>query len=85
MKRQAKKARVVAQTQFDRQLIRVEEFVHQFHELLVQAQHSPEDRESIESRLWAIRSRELPEAVHSLEWAMKKAQMRAFPMDANGP
>lgn len=85
MKRQAKKGRVVAQTQFDRQLMRVEELVQQFHDLLVQAQHSPEDRESIESRLWAIRSREILEAFDSLSWAMKKAQMRAFPMDANGP
>ena len=84
MKRQAKKARVVAQTQFDLQLIRVEEIVRQFHDLLIQAQHSPEDRESIESRLWAIRSRELLGAFDSLSWAMKKAQMRAFPLDAEG-
>ena len=76
------RARVVAQTQFDRQLMRVEELVQQFHDLIEQGQQSPAYREGMCAKLWAIRSREILEAFDSLSWAMKKAQMRAFPMDA---
>ena len=79
------KARVVKQTQFDRQLVRIEQLVQKFHELIEQPQQSPEDREAIQINLWNIRLRHLYEAVHSLEWAMKKAQMQAFPLGANGP
>ena len=78
------KARTVKQTQFDRKLIRVEQLVQQFHELIEQGQQSPEDREAIQAKLWGIRSRHFPEAIYSLEWAMKKAQMLAFPLEENG-
>ena len=84
-RRRARKGRVVAQTQFDRQLMRVEQLVQEFHDLIEQGQQSSADREAVAAKLWAIRSREFPEAVHSLEWALKKSQMRAFPLEANGP
>ena len=74
MKRQAKKGRVAKKTQFDQELIAVESLVSEFSDLL----HQPlADRE----RLYDIRLRELPDAVHSLVWAMKKAQMTAVPME----
>ena len=74
MKRQAKKARAVKQTPFDHELIVVESLVSEFSDLLDQPSADCE-------RLWAIRLRELPEAVRSLEWAMKKAQMKAVPLE----
>ena len=74
MKRQVKKARIAKKTQFDQELIAVESLVSEFSDLL----HQPlADRE----RLYDIRLRELPDAVHSLVWAMKKAQMTAVPME----
>ena len=74
MKRQAKKARAIRQTPFDQELIVVESLVSEFSDILDQPSA---DRE----RLWAIRLRELPEAVSSLQWAMKKAQMKALPLE----
>ena len=84
-RRNVRKARVVAQTQFDRQLMRLESVVSEFSGWLDEVEQSPADRESIAAKLWAIRLNQFSQAVHSLEWAMKKAQMRAFPLDANGP
>lgn len=84
-RRKVRKGRVVKQTQFDRQLMRVEQLVQQFHELIEQQREPSEDRERMCAKLWAIRLRELPEAVRSLEWAMKREMMRAFPLEANGP
>ena len=81
--KQAKKARVIRQTPFDRELRLVEQLVQQFHQLLEQleqGQRSPEDRVAIATRLWEIRLRELPEAMQSLTWSMKKAQIRAVPL-----
>ena len=79
------KARMVKQTQFDKQLMRLESVVSEFSGWLAEAEQSPADRESIAAKLWALRLNQFSQAVHSLEWAMKKAQMRAFPLDANGP
>ena len=73
MKRQVKKARIAKKTQFDKELIAVESLVAEFSDLLKQPSA---DRE----RLFDIRLRKLPDAVHSLAWAMKKAQMTAVPM-----
>jgi hypothetical protein len=74
VKRQAKKGRAVKQTQFDQKLIAVESLVAEFSDLLHQPSADPK-------RLWDIRLRELPDAVRSLEWAMKTAQMTALPME----
>jgi hypothetical protein len=74
VKRQAKKARAVKQTRFDHWLIQLESLASEFSDLLDQPSADHE-------RLWAIRLRELPEAVRSLEWAMKKAQMKALPLE----
>ena len=74
MKRQAKKARAIRQTRFDHWLIAIESLAFEFSDILDQPSA---DRE----RLWAIRLRELPDAVRSLEWAMKKAQMKALPLE----
>ena len=74
MKRQAKKARVAKKTRFDQELIAVESLVSEFSDLLKQPSADYE-------RLSYIRLRELPDAVHSLVWAMKKAQMTALPME----
>jgi len=74
VKRQAKKGRVAKKTPFDAELIAVESLVSEFSDLLNQ---SSADRE----RLSYIRLRELPDAVHSLVWAMKRAQMTAVPME----
>lgn len=82
MKRQTKRGRVVAQTEFDRQLIRLESVVSEFSGWLDEVARSPADRESIEARLWAIRLNQFPQVVHSLKSAMEKAMKRAFPMDA---
>ena len=74
MKRQAKRGRVAKKTPFDAELIAVESLVSEFSDLL----HQPSaDRE----RLSYIRLRELPDAVHSLVWAMKQAQMQALPLE----
>ena len=74
MKRQAKKGRIAKKTPFDAELIAVESLVSEFNDLL----HQPSaDRE----RLSYIRLRELPDAVYSLAWSMKKAQMTAVPME----
>lgn len=83
--RKSHKARVVKQTQFDKQLMRLESVVSEFSGWLAEAEQSQADRESIAAKLWAIRLNQFSQAVHSLEWAMKKAQMRAFPMESNGP
>ncbi len=77
MKRQAKKARAVKQTRFDHWLIKLESLASEFSDLLDHVDEPSADRE----RLWAIRLRELPEAVRSLAWAMKKAQMKALPLE----
>ena len=74
MKRQAKKGRVAKKTRFDQELIAVESLVSEFSDLLNQPSA---DRE----RLWTIRLRQLPDAVNSLVWAMKNAQMTALPME----
>lgn len=81
MKRQAKKARAIRQTQFDRELIAVDLLVSEFSTLLEQLVESPAYRDDIATRLWAIRLRELPDAVQSLAWAMKQAQMKALPLE----
>lgn len=83
-RRKVRKARIVPQTQFDRQLMRLESVVSEFSDWLAEAERSPADRESIAAKLWAIRSQQFPQVVHSLEWAMKKAMMRAFPLEENG-
>ena len=75
MKRQAKKGRIAKKTPFDAELIAVESLVSEFSDLLKQP--SAEDYE----RLFTIRLRELPDAVYSLAWSMKKAQMTAVPME----
>jgi hypothetical protein len=74
VKRQAKKGRAVKQTPFDQKLIAVESLVAEFSDLLNQPSADCK-------RLWDIRLRELPDAVQSLAWAMKQAQMKAFPME----
>ena len=74
MKRQAKKGRIAKKTPFDEELIAVESLVAEFSDLLKQP--SAEDYE----RLFTIRLRQLPDAVKSLQWAMKKAQMQALPL-----
>lgn len=81
MKREFRKGRIAIQTLFDQELIGVELLVMEFSDLLRQADLPSADCE----RLRAIRLRDLPDAVNALQLAMKKAQMRAFPMDANGP
>ena len=75
MKRQAKKGRVAKKTPFDEELIAVESLVAEFSDLLKQPSADYE-------RLCTIRLRELPDAVHSLVWEMKKAQMTAVAMEA---
>lgn len=83
--RKVRKARVVPQTQFDRQLIRIEQLVQEFHDLIKQQREPSEFDDATYAKLCAIRLQHLPEAVQSLLWAMKKSQMRAFPLEANGP
>ena len=75
MKRQAKKGRIAKKTQFDQELIAVESLVAEFSDLLKQPSADYE-------RLCTIRLRELPDAVYSLAWSMKKAQMTAVAMEA---